>query len=33
MKSKYIGYTIAFGLTAYTLSHLAVNLLMRGGLL
>jgi hypothetical protein len=33
MKSKYIGYTIAFSLMAYTLSHLVVNLLLRGGLL
>ena len=31
--SNFIGYTIAFGLTAYVLSHLAVNLLLRGGLL
>jgi hypothetical protein len=31
--SKCIGYTIAFSLTAYTLSHLVVNLLLRGGLL
>ena len=31
--NNFIGYTIAFSLTAYMLSHLAVNLLLRGGLL
>ena len=31
--SNFIGYTIAFSLTAYTLSHLIVSLLIGKGLL
>jgi len=30
---KQVGFGIAFCLVAYTLSHLIVNLLLRGGLL